>query len=132
MTIEELRRLQEDIWKEYTHNSRYVHPHKIHMETRKLTHQEWADVMHAVVQHRLAVSMINTCMGFNCGIDIYEPPTYPGLPPEHLIRITGDHFSTKFEQTWERLYPLVNNQDNANLLEFCNLPPLKDRVYYEY
>ena len=131
MTIDELKALQEKLWQEHISPGRYGRIW--YSEARKVTFPEWESIKLAIKEHQLAVHMVNACMGFGCGIELYQPPQYPGLPAEYLIKITTGHFDMTFGEMWDGFfYPLASTDRNAELLEICGLQQLRSRVYYEY
>lgn len=125
MTLEELKNL--DIWLELKGNRYYVP-----RQEKGNLNDKWEEIKELIKIESLVLEMVNACMGFGCGIVIYKPPTYPGIPPEYIQMITCAHFDEKFEKGWQRFHPLVSLRENLELLNFCRLPTLKSKGYYEY
>ena len=110
-----------------------------HFEKRRLTEDEWQRVQDIIKEHGLGVQMINACMGFGCGIKLWEPPEYPCVPPAFMVTITQDHIpvaegepTPRFDAAWEVFHPLASTEENARLLEFMGIEALKAKVSYEY
>lgn len=99
---------------------------------RKITEDEWARVQAAVTELGLICAPHNACMGFNFGVAFYAAPTYPGLPPEFLLELTGEHFDLRFKDAWARLSPLTHNDANAARLALFGFRELREESYYDY
>lgn len=132
---EKLRELNESIWtKKYIQrpHGRRLKLTKIYDECRSLTEAEWDYIKKSVKALELPVVMSNSAYGFGVAIRIYEPPVAPTVPCELLLAITQKHFEEKFNQGWDRFYPLINTKRNLELIDFCGLPKLLKKSYYEY
>jgi hypothetical protein len=135
-----LRALQESLWIDR------VDPRlrrKWSQERRRMTVEEWLQVQQLIWEHDLICSMRNACMGFGCGMAIYEatPPAYPGVPidPEFVLFVTQEHLplpedrdSTHFKDGWEAFSPFTHSDENTKALKANELPEPKPKVHYEY
>lgn len=127
--IEILKELHKDIWETKQSTSRWG---SFNIEARQLTTEEWETVKNAINQEQLAVHMINACFGFNCGIQLFQAPQYPDLELNLIIVITGKHLDKSFDAAWEEFSELAKNSENQKLLDFCKLPRLRNKGFYDY
>lgn len=131
-----LAALQENIWGAGPQGNLTYVPY---YERRRLTEDEWQQVKDIVAENGLALRMVNCCMGFGCGIEVYEPPAYPGLPATFWLMVTQDHLplphegaSMRFDEAWEVFHPLTHTEANTKLLEISGIEKPKSKGSYEY
>lgn len=124
--------LEGDIWEEKK-GWDGVRGHYTYMvERRKLTKPELRRAKTAIKKLKLIVEPVNACMGFNFGINVYDGPPFPGLPPKLVVSITGHHLDTRFAETWKKLSPLSHNKENEARLKLFGFEPLHDEAHYDY
>ena len=71
-------------------------------------------------------------MGFGLGITLYAHPVMPGLPPERVITITGDHIDKRFQDTWDMFSPYFITEKNKMWMKMYNFGEIKESSYYDY
>jgi hypothetical protein len=86
--------------------------------------------MYFVVEPHIA------CSGFNFGITLFAHPSYPTLPLEWVISITGEDLpegmNKQFDGAWEELSPLSHNANNLKNLVRYGMQPTREKSYYDY
>lgn len=132
---EKLCELHKNIWEEKYLRRPYGSKLKLmkaYDESRTLTTTEWEYIKEAVEALELPVVMTNTDYGFGVAIQIYDHPECPGAGSELLLAVSQKHFEENFNEGWDRFYSLIRTKRNLELIEFCKLPKLMKRSYYEY
>lgn len=124
-------------------------------EKKRLSEREWATLKDILTAHRddLICEIHNACMGFGCGLTIYEVPprVYPGAdtPPDSLVEVTKNHLPlsvcdlrtpeesqlrdrTFFMDGWRAFSPFSHHPDNVARLVAHGFEPPKDMSHYDY
>jgi hypothetical protein len=143
VNVEELRALQDDIWEEYWADYGRRR-RKAHREKRRLTKQEWDDVLAALEQGDFIFRMFNCNFAFSVGLIVFTEPQPAGIayyvPPEHVITLTPDHVPEdicamwrarskrgNFDQAFEFFSKFSHSRSNKEKLMFCHKEwPKKD------
>jgi len=153
-----LRALQHSLW-ETTRRPHSRNPYELRVtrETRRLTPEEWSTLQDVLRTHQGEVicELHNACMGFGCGLAVFEEPPriYPGadLKPEFLLDVTKDHLPltvcdlrekgehgsdcrdlTFFKDGWRAFSPFSHNDINTKRLKENGFGPPKSESHYDY
>jgi len=88
------------------------------------------------IAHYFVIEPHNACMGFNFGITLFVQPSFPTMPLEWVITITGadlpDGMSKQFDNAWVELSPLSHNRNNMKALLAFGKDLPREKSYYEY
>lgn len=122
-----------------------------------MTPEEWSALQDVLRSHQAEIicELHNACMGFGCGLAVYEEPPrlYPGadLKPEFLLDVTKDHLPltvcdlrekdergsdcrdrTFFKDGWRAFSPFSHNDTNAAQLKEYGFEAPKSEGHYDY
>ncbi len=130
--LEFLEWLEGDVWRQQRRGLECHRMGNYYTERREITVDELKRFKRTVRRLQLIVEPVNACMGFNFGVNVYRGPSYPGLPPEPVVSITGHHLGTPFEKTWKILSPLSHSPENEARLRLYGFEPLREKSCYDY
>lgn len=136
-----LKELDARIWTKHNGYDRIRGSFTYRIEVRGgVTAEEWRRIERAAAH--CIVEPINACMGFNFGLNLWQPMEPDSeafsiahrikLKPTPLLAITGGHFDTRFEATWEKMSPLSHNMKNATKLKLYGFEPPREQGHYDY
>lgn len=120
-------------------------------EKRKLTSSEWRKIKKAIKEHDLLCRMVTSSFGFQLGMDLLLPSTYPGVPVEGVIAIPQDALPvrilpddkhqqgdkewdprTRWDKAWDVFGALCFTDRNVERVQFSGLKMPRRKGDYEY
>jgi hypothetical protein len=145
-----LRQLHEDLWP-----SGYKSPSPVdRVATRELTKAELEGVLQTIKAQGLLTNMISAGMFGAYGMEVYEHPTYPGLPPTKVLLLVEGHLPgpTRYDRlvdrlagvpperrpgcgrddAWEIFSRFTHSEQNRAWLKMYGMQPPQERYYYDY
>jgi hypothetical protein len=99
----------------------------------RLSSDEVGRILNAVRTHNLLLFPTTTNFGFRISFSVVraEQPT-PGVDPDLECLLLFGEKQLPPEHSWETLSEVFLGERNRELMDLYGLPPIRDRVHYEY
>ncbi len=136
---ETIKALHEDIWQKHIDPQNKL---PWYDEKRELTDDE-KNTLFSLLKDKRVICCLFDRFGFTLIISLYSYPSSADKKPEHLISFSQTHIKIrnsglngtekKGEKTaWDVFSKFTHTEENKHLVNFFNLPKIKEKNYYAY